>query len=557
MAKKDNARSAGKKKSGGLFGSGKAHGGAKPSGKGPAPRKGKAKGGMKRKNTKGVLDGFQSKGGKRESRLEYIMPGNLTRKIGEFGYEYSMRTMVMTYLAYIGACVFTGYLFKLTPTMMVLLVVIGILFMPAAIVRAYYNKGQQQRFSDANLYMEQALYSFRIHNRVLDTLHDLESQFGPGQMRDDIIAAEQFIMSPPEESVDVLDDALKIIERDYRCDKLTTIHRFMCTVEELGGDFSQTVNLLLQDRHQWELRQVAIQKERKQARSNVILSIVVSIGLCVMFMRMLPSAYDISQNVLCQTSAVVMWFVMFALYSSADKKAAVDLLAGAKEMDPRKLRKRYAKIINWDDKAQFMKSVRYCVVFAVLTVISMWVFRNRTLSIVLAVISVAMLFQHKLDYKATRDSLVSEIHLCFPRWMIEMSLLLQTESVQVAIRKSYDGAPEILKPELSLLIRRLQAQPELSAESFRDFLGTFGLRDVKSAMSMLHSIQEGSGGDAEAQIVDIIERNNQSLEVAEKKAADNAMASLKSLFMAPLLIGGAKLMVDMMVFLMQSMGGMI
>ena len=71
-------------------------------------------------------------------------------------------------------------------------------------------------------------------------------------------------------------------------------------------------------------------------------------------------------------------------------------------------------------------------------------------------------------------------------------------------------------------------------------------------MKMLYSIQAGQGGDPDVQIADIIERNNQMLEVTERKIADNAMAALDAQFLAPLLITGGKLMVDMMVFLLNS-----
>ena len=71
-------------------------------------------------------------------------------------------------------------------------------------------------------------------------------------------------------------------------------------------------------------------------------------------------------------------------------------------------------------------------------------------------------------------------------------------------------------------------------------------------MKMLYSIQAGTGGDPDTQISDIIERNNQMLEVTERKIADNAMAALDTQFLMPLLITGAKLMIDMMVFLLNS-----
>lgn len=135
----------------------------------------------------------------------------------------------------------------------------------------------------------------------------------------------------------------------------------------------------------------------------------------------------------------------------------------------------------------------------------------------------------------------------FPQWLMEVSLLLQSENVQVAIMRSYEDAPLLLKPELKLLIERLKKQPT-ELEPYLLFLQDYPLPEVQSSMKMLYSISEGTGGNAGNQIADIIRRNERLLDQAQKMKNEDALAGMYALFLAPQLTGGAKLLADMMMF---------
>ena len=399
--------------------------------------------------------------------------------------------------------------------------------------------------------MEQMLYSFRVHSMITPALTDLETQFTDGKMHDCIVQAKEYILNPKKNDSEPVRTALRIIEEEYYCDKLVTIHQFMCNVEKLGGTYRSTIQLLLKDRSAWEKRQLQIQKDRKAKKTQVVMSIIVSVLICVIFTVALPAELEIMSSPIVQIDTVVMWAVMINLYCKADKKTSVNLLASIEARSEDKQLKKYVKITTWDDAKETKTSITWVIIIAVMTLLIWAVFRKNWIAIIGGVLSVCMMFQHKLDYRLTFKSLLDDIRLAFPRWMIEMSLLLQTESVQVSLIKSYNTAPGILKPELELLMQRLKEAPE-SPQVYIDFFGDFALKDVQSAMKMLYSIQSGTGGDPDTQIADIIERNNQMLEITERKIADNAMAALDTQFLAPLLITGAKLMIDMCVFLLNS-----
>jgi hypothetical protein len=128
---------------------------------------------------------------------------------------------------------------------------------------------------------------------------------------------------------------------------------------------------------------------------------------------------------------------------------------------------------------------------------------------------------------------------------MDVSLLLQSENVQVALQKSYDDAPLLLKPELKLMLQQLSQKPT-DMEPYLSFLEDFALPEVQSSMKMLYSISEGTGGNATSQITDIIRRNQVLMNQAERMKNEDALAGMYVLFLAPQVTGGAKMLVDML-----------
>ncbi len=164
--------------------------------------------------------------------------------------------------------------------------------------------------------------------------------------------------------------------------------------------------------------------------------------------------------------------------------------------------------------------------------------------------------RHSLALHALRKRLTREVEKCFPGWLMSMSLLLQTENVQVAIFRSYENAPGVLKPPLAKLIGRLRKDPT-DKVAYADFLSELSLPQVRSTMKMLDSISEGSGGDAAAQIADIIRRTQKMEDKAAKLRTDDMLAGMYALFLAPQITGGVKLLVDMILLFAVYMGRMV
>ena len=164
-------------------------------------------------------------------------------------------------------------------------------------------------------------------------------------------------------------------------------------------------------------------------------------------------------------------------------------------------------------------------------------------------------FIDQMGKRAARKKLTEYIKACFPEWLMQLSLLMQSENVQMAIFRSYDDAPEILKPELQRMIGRLQLNPN-DKNAYTDFLSGFTLPEVRSTMKMLYSISEGKGGEARSQIADIIRRNQEMSDKAKRAADSDSLAGMYALFLAPQLTGGLKLVCDMVLLFVVYMGSM-
>ena len=174
-----------------------------------------------------------------------------------------MKKIIGIYMGYTFAGIAFGILFRLKPVFLLILIFGGFFFLPKIIANARKIKSEQARFFDINVYMEQLLYSFRKTKKILTSLEDIQIQFQNSPVYDLIERAKKHILETYQSEEDVEQEALELIEEQYSCVKLKMIHRFLLKVENLGGDFDNTIELLLADRSMWEQRQTHLQHERR------------------------------------------------------------------------------------------------------------------------------------------------------------------------------------------------------------------------------------------------------------------------------------------------------
>lgn len=409
---------------------------------------------------------------------------------------------------------------------------------------------EQIRFMEANLYMEQVLYSFRKSTKILSALMDVEKLFRSGSMLECIQKAIAYIRETYE-GEHIAETALGLIEADFPSTRITYIHRLMLKAERLGGDCEDSIRILLKNRDMWEKETVSYQKRCQVQKRNITVAIFLSAGLCLMTPVLCQTSLktvDIMNSTLYQMSTLLMLFLEIVIYLYTEKYFSRDWLLGKDFMDAKSSLEKYEKVMYYDFSKARKKSFLWAAIMVaaagIFAILGKWM-----VAMALFPLVIFLLFQHRLDYALAKKVVVHEIRKAFPDWLMEVSLLLQTENVAISIQKSIAFAPEILKPELELLVAKLEETPE-SNLPYSEFLQNFGIPEVASAMGMLYSISDGGGSDASVQIEEILNRNTKWQEEAEALSNQDKIGRMYLLFLLPALIATFKVVVDMTLILL-------
>ncbi len=479
--------------------------------------------------------------------LYYLDPRNVSASVEKYGYTYNVKNTILAYLIVILLSAAAGAVFKLGVPGVCVVALYGMAMMPQVIVNSYKNMYEQKRFSDVNMYIEQILYSFRKTPKIITALQDVEkiiSQDSP--MRKCIKEAIQYILYEYSEE-NSLDTGLKIIEKNYKCQRLKDVHALMQKTEKIGGDYESSIKILLSGRAVWETETCKFQKECKnrQRMVNIALALVCSVCLFtpLVILKFAP-VVDITTSPIYKIGTVVMILISMRTYIKADSMAAVNWLRNESTLTDEEQRRLYQKVKYYDFDREKRKSLMWSALAAGFG-LAFFLLKWKYPAVLCVLLFFFMINQHKIGYKLARKRCSEEIAKAFPQWLMEISLLLQvSENVNTAIAKSMEEAPAILEESLEEMQSQIMENPESNAP-YMNFMKEFGIMEIQSAMGMLYSISSGRGGDASLQIDEILSKNTSLLGQSESMSNDNRLAALYWQFLFPSIIGGGKLIVDM------------
>lgn len=430
-----------------------------------------------------------------------MRPKLLWDELKRYGYVFSVKRSILMYGMAVAFALLCGKFFRLERMYLLILCLWCAILFPFFLRNLYRNRYGQRQFVEINSYMEQFLYSFQKSGKILVTLKDVEKLFANGMMHTRIQEAIAYIEDTYDED-HVEKKGLAMIEREYPIHHVAMIHRFALQVEEKGGEYGEAIRLMLDARRMWADRSYELLKEKKRKRTQILISVLVSLLLCSVFVYVAErvslsiTGFTIVKVVTLLTLLLDIW-----IFYVADRKLSMESMD--ETYDEKELLRQYEKVKRSEEK------------------------------------------QHaELGTRIAKKNVSRALQKMFPQWLLEVSLLLQSENVQVAIMESYDEAPVLMKPALRELIQKLQLRPT-DMEPYLEFLQEYALPEIQSSMKMLYALSEGTGGNANNQISDIIRRNQLLLDQAQKMKNEDALGGLYALFLAPQLTGGAKMLVDM------------
>lgn len=499
--------------------------------------------------------------------LRLLSHKNLEREVHIYGYHYSSKTHLLLIIGVLTGSIALGLIFKLSPQFVLAVVISALLILPLLILSMYKRMYEQKRFSEAGQYVDQMLYSFLKHQKIYASLKDCMRVMKEGGMYDVMKQAVSHIDRGVADSDDgVLREALALIETAYPAEKIQTANELMLRVEERGGEFEHSVNLLLQDADVWKRSRYKLQAEKKQRHVEAVLCILFSTFLCCAVLYALnwagtlfPSnkTFDIfSYDIVQFTSTILIIFHLFVFYKSS-KNLTADWLLDREGENEKLVLSSYETVMNYEPDKERKKSLLFAAPVLVAAVACM--FFGKMLSAVVCLgIAVLFMFQHRIGYKLAKDTVRGELYVRFPQWLMDLALLMQNNNVYVSLKKSRENAPELFVPQLDELLLRIEDAPD-DVESYTGFFGIFEIPEITSCMQMLYAVAENGNGDVDVQVEHLIRRIHEMQKQVQEAAGDHAKFKMDIVFSYPMAAACIKMAVDMtfgMVVMLTMLGSM-
>lgn len=404
----------------------------------------------------------------------------------------------------------------------------------------------KKRFFEVSAYLDMLLYSFVKEEKVVLAISDVSQTLPQGEMKSLVVKAFDY-MQMTFDKIEVLEEALHMIEKEYPCQRIRDVHQFMTHVEYYGGEIEKPVNLLLADKGRWDRRIQEAMGQRNKQFVDVVLSVAASLMICGAIIYLPVMDMDITNEWFVQIFTVLVVVVNDLIIWKAQKFLMVDWMTLQLTEDEEYYVKKMKEFKNYDEKKEKKLSTLLGVIGLLLTVFFSFM-KNEWLVVLGLLLTLLFFNQHRLGKNLMQKNLIKEVKYAFPNWLLDIVLLLQSENVQVALQKSREHVPGVLREELYQLTERLELQPE-SSEPYHLFLKDFAIPEVSSAMGILYSLSIGNSGNADKQISELVEKNLALLDETERELLRESSSGMYILFLFPVVVASFKLIVDM-IFMM-------
>ena len=392
-----------------------------------------------------------------------------------------------------------------------------ILCMSAGVAFNYFYQREEinrrrmfERFKDAVTYMEQMIYSFKKQPKIRPALQDAQ-KIGSSEVKE--LLEEVIVNIDTKESDNIYEESLGLIEKEYKCKRIKSLHKFLIKIEEHGGEYDNYIDILLQDIKDWNDRTLMFIKNVERVKRNVLISVFSTVVTCGFMAYIVPKEYSYTPNLIYQIASTIMLLIMMGSYLLIVKKMNLDWLKEEGSLNNNQVMRYYNLVEkgyeDYDSLGWF----------------------------------------EKLSYKSAKKRMEKELSKYFPDWIREVAINLQNDTVQSAIENSYENSPFILQRPIRKLLLDFEKYP-VGIEPYDNLLKEFELDEIKSSMKMFYSINELGKEQSDQQINSILDRNNKLAGHAEEMKNQDHIGAASMLASIPLIVGVVKIMIDMVLMIM-------
>ena len=408
-----------------------------------------------------------------------------------------------------------GLLFELNIVCLIIVEIVYALCVPRIIYNQKKYVYERNRFQDINSYMSQMAQSFIYTNDVILSLEETSSCFTTGLMSETLNETFEIIEEGRGNIKLAEQVALAHIESKYDCEKLRNLHMFFLNAEEIGGECQKEFHILESMRIAWQGVVEQIRRKKVMERNLGVILYAFFLIICISMLHIMRNA-DLDIVKLWPTQlidmAMLIGFIIFFVFM--DNRLSKSFLSNAEYMSEEEANGYLNYLENYDAKAEQKRHLPLSMLSIVCSLLLIYIKPGLvTVAMGMGIIFVGFHIHTILHVNAIKI-MREEIGKSFPRWLFDVMLLLQRESVEGAIEKSIETAPPVLKRDLYRIIGMLNEMPH-NPDAYMSFLRTFNLQDVNEIMHKLYSLAVGTNRDNDVLDV-VIEKNIKNLERAER-----------------------------------------
>ncbi|MCM1441878.1 MAG: hypothetical protein NC131_22100 [Roseburia sp.] len=405
--------------------------------------------------------------------------------------------------------------YKIPPVSLIVTGCTGLLLLPVVnrcIQRTHEAKAE---FFEITAYMEQLLCSYKRWGTLPQALEDCRVLYPEKSRMADALQQALYILRTGEGVRDdsISETALDEIRNIYPSRRLALLHEFLCEAEKMGGDREGSLDILLSDLQMWKHRVQLYQKKKEFVRRESLLAVGMAFILCCLSMVLIPwnlrailtksTIFHVSTTVVVILFMLVETVLLYQLTGTW-----LDVKEGDSERNEKRQRKNY----------RLVKEHR------------------RGISGYLA----EKMCQHEVERE-------------FSYWLLSVTLYLQEESVYQAIDMSQRQTGGIFAAETALLREGIYENP-VSLQPYIDFFGELDMPEIQTGMKLLYSFGNSGYQDTSRQIRFLVEQNNIVMDQSEKKRLEEQITGMGFLRQIPMILACAKIISDMVILLLLSMG---
>lgn len=486
-------------------------------------------------------------------------------EIESYGFHYSFKEFIFRLLLMYAIVGVAAYFYSLKIVPIIILAIIFTILTPTMVKAQYRYKYEYNKFDDVSNYLPQLATSFMKTKKIRESLEEVATILNGKRIYNNIMDAIDYIDNAHSDTL--FEDAFALIESEYGCEKMTALHNYLIKVEKEGGEFESTLSLMMSDNQEWIQRTSIYQGRRKSTHMAILIALVMSIVMCGVLNMFIPKNIEfinnnnetgyislaISGNIIYQIVSTIFLSLMIGVYTLTQTVMQGSWLKDKGVRKDKEIIKDYQYYKYFDLKTETIKYSIWFVVFAGVAAVTYFILHQTIFAIIFAVTAIYYLTMPKRKLRHTKKRLERDLEKAFPDWVRDVSISLNTQTVQNAVILSEEKVPLVLKPAVIQLIEEFTEDP-VSFEPWNHFLEDFDLPEAKAAARTFYSINELSGDTAKMQINALIKRNARLVQEADEKKADDEISTLGYMVMVPMVISIGKLVVDFFLLILSFMG---